>query len=76
MLASATRRASVTVSVRQIEGLVRRQLLELGAAQPQHQAVAQGRHGGRAHAAGQEGDLADRLAGTELGDGHRGGQPR
>ena len=45
-----------------------RQLLELGASQPQHQAVAQRGHGGGAHAAGKEGDLADRLAGTQLGD--------
>ena len=43
------------------------QLLELGPAQPQHQAVAQCRDGGGARAAGQEGDLADRLARAELG---------
>ena len=49
-------------------GVLRRQLLELGASQPQHQAVAQRGHGGGAHAAGEEGDLADRLAGTQLGD--------
>ena len=49
-------------------GVLRRQLLELGAPQPQHQAVAQCGHGGGAHAAGEEGDLADRLARTQLGD--------
>jgi hypothetical protein len=45
-----------------------RQRLEVGPAQSQHQAVAQGRDGSCAHAAGQKGDLADRLAGAELGD--------
>ena len=45
-----------------------RQRLELGPSQPQHQAVAQRRDGGGARAAGEEGDLADRLAGTQLRD--------
>ena len=53
----------------QDRGAPRRQLVELGAPQPQHQAVAQRRHRGRAHAAGEEGDLAHRLAGTQLGNG-------
>ena len=68
MLAVATRRAIVTVSVRQIDGLLDDSCLELGPPQPQHQAVAQRRDGGGARAAGQEGDLADRLARTQLGD--------
>ena len=42
--------------------------LEVLPAQAQHQAVAQRGDGRRAHAAGQEGDLADRLAGAQLGD--------
>ena len=41
--------------------------LELGASQPQHQAVAQRGDGGGARTAGKEGDLAERLAGAELG---------
>ncbi len=49
-------------------GVLRRQLLELGAPQPQNQAIAQCGHGSGAHAAGEEGDLADRLARTQLGD--------
>ena len=46
---------------------LRRQRFELGAPQPQHQAVAQRGDGGGARAAGQERDLADRLAGAHLG---------
>ena len=45
-----------------------RQRLELGPPQPQHQAVAQRGDGGGARAPGEEGDLADRLARTQLRD--------
>ena len=72
-LASATRRASVTVSVRQIDGLLADSASKSCRPEAQHQAVAQRRDGRRAHAAGEEGDLADRLAGAQLGDRLRGG---
>ena len=47
---------------------LRRYALELVAAEAQHETVAHGRYGGGARAAGEEGDLADRLFRADLGE--------
>ena len=49
-------------------GALRRYALELVAAEAQHETVAHGRYRGSARAAGEEGDLADRLFWPDLGE--------
>ena len=67
-LASATRRASATVSVRQIDGL----LADSASKSPRPSRSTRLSRSAVTvavrSAAGQEGDLADRLAGAQLGD--------
>jgi hypothetical protein len=52
-------------------GLARGEVIEFGASEAEHDAVAQSGDGGRPRAAGQERDLADGLAGPQFGDGGR-----
>ena len=54
-------------------GALGAETVEVGAAEAQHEAVAHGAHGRGASAARQERDLADRLAGADLGQ--RRGRP-